>query len=104
MKINGDQVEAVLDVDMIAAINPQVKEIQLYAAPGANSISQFSTDLVDVFDAVGTAASNPGGPSILSVSYGLDEIQIALGGGDPDISGRKSGTTWDSGMAQPVAE
>jgi hypothetical protein len=23
-------------------------------------------------------------PSILSVSYGLDEIQIALGGGDPD--------------------
>jgi len=84
VKINGDQVEAVLDVDMIAAINPQVKEIQLYAAPGANSISQFSTDLVDVFDAVGTAASNPGGPSILSVSYGLDEIQIALGGGDPD--------------------
>lgn len=84
VKINGDQVEAVLDVDMIAAINPQVKEIQLYAAPGANSISQFSTDLVDVFDAVGMAASNPGGPSILSVSYGLDEIQIALGGGDPD--------------------
>ena len=85
--INGDQVEAVLDVDMIAAINPQVSEIQLYAAPGANTISDFSTDLVDVFDAVGTAASKPGGPSILSVSYGLDEIQIVMGGGDPDTEG-----------------
>jgi subtilase family serine protease len=86
--INGDQIEAVLDVDMIAAINPQVSEIQLYAAPGSgDSISQFSTDLVDVFDAVGMAASEPGGPSILSVSYGLDEIQMALGGGDPDTEG-----------------
>jgi subtilase family serine protease len=79
--VNGDEVEAVLDVDMIAAINPRVKEIQLYAAPGANTIGQFSQELVDVFDAVGTAASSPGGPSILSVSYGLDEIQMALGGG-----------------------
>jgi subtilase family serine protease len=82
--VNGDEVEAVLDVDMIAAINPRVKEIQLYAAPGANTIGQFSQELVDVFDAVGVAASSPGGPSILSVSYGLDEIQMALGGGDPN--------------------
>ena len=80
--LNGDEVEAVLDVDMIAAINPDVKEIQVYAAPGAQSIGQFSQELVDVFDAVANAASQPGGPQTLSVSYGLDEIQMALGGGD----------------------
>jgi len=74
--INGDEVEAVLDVDMIAAINPDVKQIQLYAAPEANTISQFATDLVDVFDEVATAASSAGGPQILSVSYGLDEVQM----------------------------
>jgi len=80
--INGDQVEAVLDVDMIAGINPDVKEIQLYAAPGAGTISQFSSDLIDVFDAVLTASASANGPHILSVSYGLDEIQIIDGGGD----------------------
>jgi hypothetical protein len=65
---------------MIAAINPDVKEIQVYAAPGVQSIGQFSQELVDVFDAVANAASQPGGPQTLSVSYGLDEIQMALGG------------------------
>ena len=82
---NGDQVEAVLDVDMIAAINPDVKEIQLYAATpitNTDEESQFSTDLIDVFDAVATNAGSPGGPQTLSVSYGLDEILMALGGGD----------------------
>jgi subtilase family serine protease len=79
---NPDQVEAVLDVDMIAAINPDVKEIQMYVAPGADTISQFSTELIDVFDAVGTAFTNTGQPQTLSVSYGLDEIQIVEGGGD----------------------
>jgi subtilase family serine protease len=79
---NGDQVEAVLDVDMIAAINPDVKEIQVYVAPEADTISEFSTDLIDVFDTVATNAGSAGGPQTLSVSYGLDEIQIVGGGGD----------------------
>jgi subtilase family serine protease len=79
---NGDQVEAVLDVDMISAINPDVKEIQVYVAPGVDAISAFSTDLIDVFDAVAMAASTPGGPLTLSVSYGLDEVQMEEGGGD----------------------
>jgi subtilase family serine protease len=85
LKPNGDQVEAVLDVDMIAAINPDVKEIQLYAATpitDTNEESQFSTDLIDVFDTVATNAGSPGGPQTLSVSYGLDEVLMALGGGD----------------------
>ena len=84
LEINGDQLEAVLDVDMIAGINPDAKEIQLYDAANANTISEFSTDLVDVFDTVATAASSPGGPQTLSVSYGLDEIEIVEGGGDID--------------------
>ena len=89
--VNGDEVEAVLDVDMIAAINPDVKEIQIYVAPqippnGTNEQveSAFSTDLIDVFDAVGTAFSTAGQPQTLSVSYGLDEILMEDGG---DITG-----------------
>jgi subtilase family serine protease len=79
---NGDQVEAVLDVDMIAAINPDVKLIQVYVAPATDTIAQFSTDLIDVCDAVGQAFSATGAPQTLSVSYGLDELQIVNGGGD----------------------
>jgi subtilase family serine protease len=84
--VNGDEVEAVLDVDMIAAINPDVKEIQIYVAPEITGTtneqeeSAFSTDLIDVFDAVGMAFSNTGQPQTLSVSYGLDEILMEDGG------------------------
>ena len=89
LKPNGDQVEAVLDVDMIAAINPDVKEIQLYAATAITGKtnhkveSEFSTDLIDVFDTVATNAGKPGGPQTLSVSYGLDEVLMADGGDIP---------------------
>jgi subtilase family serine protease len=85
-KPNGDQVEAVLDVDMISAINPDVKEVQVYVAPAIvgptlqEEEEQFSSDLIDVFDAVGTAFSKTGQPQTLSVSYGLDEILIDDGG------------------------
>jgi|GEM_PF-630049 len=78
---NGDQLEAVLDVDMISAINPDVKEIQLYAAPYVGNapslqqeVSLFSEDLTDVFTTVGEKFSKTGQPQTLSVSYGLDEI------------------------------
>jgi subtilase family serine protease len=89
-KPNGDQVEAVLDVDMISAINPDVKEVQVYVAPAIvgptlqEEESQFSTDLIDVFQAVGEAFSATGQPQTLSVSYGLDEILMNSGG---DING-----------------
>jgi len=79
---NPDQVEAVLDVDMIAAINPDVKLIQVYVAPSAATIAEFSTELIDVFDTVAINAGSAGGPQTLSVSYGLDEIQMVDGGGD----------------------
>jgi subtilase family serine protease len=83
---NGDQIEALIDVDMISAINPDVKEIQVYVAPAIvgptlqEEESQFSSDLIDVFDAVGKAFSATGQPQTLSVSYGLDEILMEDGG------------------------
>lgn len=85
-KRNGDEVEAILDIDMISAINPDVKEVQVYVAPAIvgrtiqEQEAQFSSDLIDVFDAVGKAFSASGQPQTLSVSYGLDEILMADSG------------------------
>jgi subtilase family serine protease len=63
----GVELEAVLDIDMIIAINPQVKEVVAYE----DGKDPFGVALIDALDQV--AQDNK--VQMLSISYGLDEIQ-----------------------------
>ena len=61
------ELEAVLDIDMVIAINPQVKEVITYE----DGNDPFGVALVDALDQV--AQDNRA--QILSISYGLDESE-----------------------------
>jgi kumamolisin len=63
----GVELEAVLDIDMIIAINPQVKEVVAYE----DGKDPFGVALIDALDQV--AQDNK--VQMLSISYGLDEVQ-----------------------------
>jgi len=61
------ELEAVLDIDMVIAINPQVKEVIAYE----DGNDPFGVALIDALDQV--AQDNKA--QILSISYGLDESE-----------------------------
>jgi kumamolisin len=61
------ELEAVLDIDMIVAINPHVKEVVAYE----DGKDPFPVALLDALDQV--AIDNK--VQILSISYGVDEVQ-----------------------------
>ena len=61
----GVEAEAVLDIDMILAINPEVAEVRVYE----DSIDQFPVALLDAL----TAVADDNNAEILSISYGQDE-------------------------------
>jgi subtilase family serine protease len=61
------ELEAVLDIDMVIAINPQVKEVMVYE----DGNDPFGVALIDALDQV--AQDNKA--QILSISYGLDESE-----------------------------
>ncbi len=61
------ELEAVLDIDMVIAINPQVKEVLVYE----DGNDPFGVALIDALDQV--AQDNKA--QILSISYGLDESE-----------------------------
>jgi len=63
----GIELEAVLDIDMIIAINPHVKEVVAYE----DGKDPFGVALIDALDQV--AQDNK--VQTLSISYGLDEVQ-----------------------------
>jgi subtilase family serine protease len=63
------ELEAVLDIDMVIGINPDVKEVLVYE--DGNFKDSFSVALVLAFDQVAA----DGKAQILSVSYGIDEAQ-----------------------------
>jgi subtilase family serine protease len=60
-------VEVDLDIQTIIGLNPKVKEIDVYVADYAEVA--LTVGLVDTFDAVASSSA-----SVLSVSYGLDEV------------------------------
>jgi subtilase family serine protease len=61
------ELEAVLDIDMVIAINPQVKEVVAYE----DGNDPFGVALVDALDQVATDNK----AQILSISYGVDEVE-----------------------------
>ena len=61
----GIELEAVLDVDMLAAINPAIKKIVVYE----DGTDTFQVSLLDTLAAV----ASDGTAKILSISYGQDE-------------------------------
>jgi len=61
------ELEAVLDIDMVIAINPQVKAVIAYE----DGNDPFGVALVDALDQVATDNK----AQILSISYGLDESE-----------------------------
>jgi subtilase family serine protease len=61
------ELEAVLDIDMVIAINPQVKKVIAYE----DGNDPFGVALIDALDQV--AQDNKA--QILSISYGLDELE-----------------------------
>jgi subtilase family serine protease len=63
------ELEAVLDIDMVTGINPDVKEVLVYE--DGNFKDSFSVALQLAFDQV----ASDGKANILSVSYGIDEAQ-----------------------------
>jgi subtilase family serine protease len=60
------ELEAVLDIDMVIAINPQVKEVIAYE----DGNDPFGVALIDALDQVATDNK----VQILSISYGTDEV------------------------------
>ena len=63
----GIELEAVLDIDMVIAINPNVNEVLVYE----DGTDPFGVALIDALDQV--ASDNKA--QTLSISYGLDEVQ-----------------------------
>jgi subtilase family serine protease len=63
----GVELEAVLDIDMVIGINPDVKEVLVYE----DGTDNFNVALLDALDQV--AKDNKA--QTLSISYGLDEVQ-----------------------------
>jgi subtilase family serine protease len=61
------ELEAVLDIDMVVAINPHVKEVTAYE----DGNDPFGVALLDALDQV--AQDNKA--QILSISYGVDEVE-----------------------------
>jgi subtilase family serine protease len=63
----GVELEAVLDIDMVIGINPDVKEVLVYE----DGTDNFNVALLDALDQVATDNK----AQTLSISYGLDEVQ-----------------------------
>lgn len=61
----GVELEAVLDIDMVVGINPDVDEVRVYE----DSIDVFQTALLDAITQVGDENK----AQVLSISYGQDE-------------------------------
>ena len=61
----GIELEAVLDVDMVISINPNVDEVRVYE----DSVDTFQTALLDAITQVGDENK----AQVLSISYGQDE-------------------------------
>jgi pro-kumamolisin-like protein len=61
----GVELEAVLDIDMVVGINPNVDEVRVYE----DSIDTFQTALLDAITQVGDENK----AQVLSISYGQDE-------------------------------
>jgi subtilase family serine protease len=63
----GVELEAVLDIDMVIGINPDVKEVLVYE----DGTDNFNVALLDALEQVATDNK----AQTLSISYGLDEVQ-----------------------------
>lgn len=75
------ELEAVLDIDMVIAIDPGVKEVLVYE----DGWDPFAVALLDALDQVATDNK----AAILSISYGLDEVQQ----GDTQIAAENTALT-----------
>ena len=62
----GVELEAVLDIDMVAGVNPSVRQILVYE----DGVDAFGVALLDAL----TAMANDHVASTISISYGLDEV------------------------------
>jgi subtilase family serine protease len=64
--------EVVLDIDMVIAMNPQVKAINVYEDGRNPFLDGFKVALLSVLDRV----ANDNSSQVLSISYGADENQM----------------------------
>jgi kumamolisin len=108
---NGAELEADLDIDMLAAINPGIKSVLVYI----DSQDSFQTALLDAINLV--AQNNKA--TVFSISYGQDEslqgtsaikaentalVQLQTQGITVFVSAGDSGAAGDTGSGYHVAD